>query len=92
MNKIKVAVVGTGNICRGAHMPVYMKRDDVEVILARTLTSPRHRSLQRISVFLRRMLLLRSFLLTASPITLTCAHGPLLMHPSLSLLQTQAAT
>ena len=32
MEKIKVAVVGTGNICRGAHMPVYMKRDDVEVI------------------------------------------------------------
>ena len=32
MEKIKVAVVGTGNICRSAHMPVYMKRDDVEVI------------------------------------------------------------
>ena len=32
MEKIKIAVVGTGNICRSAHMPVYMKRDDVEVI------------------------------------------------------------
>ena len=32
MEKIKVAVVGTGNICRSAHMPAYMKRDDVEVI------------------------------------------------------------
>ena len=32
MKKIKVAVVGTGNICRSAHMPAYMKRDDVEVI------------------------------------------------------------
>ena len=32
MEKIKVAVVGTGSICRSAHMPVYMKRDDVEVI------------------------------------------------------------
>lgn len=32
MEKIKVAVVGTGNICKSAHMPVYMKRDDVEVI------------------------------------------------------------
>jgi predicted dehydrogenase len=32
MEKIKVAVVGTGNICRSAHMPVYMNRDDVEVI------------------------------------------------------------
>lgn len=32
MKKIKVAVVGTGNICRSAHMPVYMKREDVEVI------------------------------------------------------------
>ena len=32
MEKIKVAVVGTGSICRGAHMPVYAKRDDVEVI------------------------------------------------------------
>ena len=33
MEKIKVAVVGTGNICRGAHMPAYeMLKDDVEVI------------------------------------------------------------
>ena len=32
MDKIKVAVVGTGNICSSAHMPAYMKRDDVEVI------------------------------------------------------------
>ena len=32
MEKIKVAVVGTGSICSSAHMPVYMKRDDVEVI------------------------------------------------------------
>ena len=32
MEKIKVAVVGTGNICTSAHMPVYMKRDAVEVI------------------------------------------------------------
>ena len=32
MEKIKVAVVGTGSICRSAHMPVYMKREDVEVI------------------------------------------------------------
>ena len=29
---MKVAVVGTGGICNGAHMPVYMSRDDVEVI------------------------------------------------------------
>ena len=32
MEKIKIAVVGTGSICGSAHMPVYMKRDDVEVI------------------------------------------------------------
>ena len=32
MEKIKVAVVGTGNICRSAHMPAYKKRDDVEII------------------------------------------------------------
>ena len=32
MEKIKVAVVGTGNICRIAHMPVYKNREDVEVI------------------------------------------------------------
>ncbi len=32
MKKIKVAVVGTGNISRCAHMPAYLKRDDVEVI------------------------------------------------------------
>ena len=35
MEKIKVAVVGTGSICSSAHMPVYMKRDDVEVRLFR---------------------------------------------------------
>lgn len=34
MRKIKIAVVGTGNICRSAHMPVYMKRDDVEVLIS----------------------------------------------------------
>ncbi|MBQ8310710.1 MAG: Gfo/Idh/MocA family oxidoreductase [Clostridia bacterium] len=32
MEKIKIAVVGTGSICQSAHMPVYMKRDDVEII------------------------------------------------------------
>ena len=32
MEKLTVAVVGTGNICAGAHMPVYLRRDDVEVI------------------------------------------------------------
>lgn len=32
MEKIKVALVGTGSICRSSHIPVYMKRDDVEVI------------------------------------------------------------
>ena len=32
MEKIKIAVVGTGNICKSAHMPVYMQREDVEVI------------------------------------------------------------
>ena len=32
MEKIKIAVVGTGNICNSAHMPVYKERDDVEVI------------------------------------------------------------
>ena len=41
MNKIKVAVVGTGNICRGAHMPVYMKRDDVEVIACADIDFPK---------------------------------------------------
>ena len=32
MKKIKIAVVGTGNICRNAHMPAYQRRDDIEVI------------------------------------------------------------
>ncbi|MBQ7377951.1 MAG: Gfo/Idh/MocA family oxidoreductase [Clostridia bacterium] len=32
MEKIKIAIVGTGNIAKSAHMPVYKKRDDVEVI------------------------------------------------------------
>ena len=32
MQKLKVAIVGTGGICRLGHMPAYLKRDDVEVI------------------------------------------------------------
>jgi predicted dehydrogenase len=31
MKKLKVAVIGAGNIARSAHLPVYAKRDDVEV-------------------------------------------------------------
>ncbi|MBQ3669243.1 MAG: Gfo/Idh/MocA family oxidoreductase [Clostridia bacterium] len=31
MNKIKVAIIGAGNIARSCHMPAYNKRDDVEV-------------------------------------------------------------
>lgn len=41
MEKIKVAVVGTGNICKTAHMPVYMKRDDVEVIACADIDFPK---------------------------------------------------
>ena len=41
MEKIKVAVVGTGNICRGAQMPVYMGRDDVEVIACADIDLPK---------------------------------------------------
>ena len=41
MEKIKIAVVGTGNICSGAHMPVYMKRDDVEVIACADIDLPK---------------------------------------------------
>lgn len=32
MQKMKVAIVGTGNICVSSHLPTYMKRDDVEII------------------------------------------------------------
>ena len=32
MDKIKVAVIGAGNIARSCHMPAYQKRDDVEVV------------------------------------------------------------
>ena len=32
MEKMKVAIVGTGSIAKNAHMPVYQKREDVEVI------------------------------------------------------------
>ena len=31
MEKIKVAIVGAGNIARNAHLPVYQKRTDIEV-------------------------------------------------------------
>ena len=41
MEKIKIAVVGTGKICRGAHMPVYMRRDDVEVIACADIDLPK---------------------------------------------------
>ena len=41
MEKMKIAVVGTGNICRSAHMPVYMKRDDVEVIACADIDFPK---------------------------------------------------
>lgn len=41
MEKMKIAVVGTGNICRGAHMPVYMERDDVEVIACADIDFPK---------------------------------------------------
>ena len=32
MEKIKVAIVGAGNIARSAHLPAYMKRDDIELV------------------------------------------------------------
>jgi len=32
MSKVKVAIVGAGNIAQNAHLPVYVKRDDVEVV------------------------------------------------------------
>lgn len=32
MDKIRVGIVGAGNIARSAHMPVYQERDDVEVV------------------------------------------------------------
>lgn len=32
MQKMKVAIVGTGSICQSSHLPTYMKRDDVEII------------------------------------------------------------
>lgn len=41
MKKIKIAVVGTGSICEGAHMPAYMKRDDVEVIACADIDFPK---------------------------------------------------
>ena len=41
MEKIKIAVVGTGSICRSAHMTAYMKRDDVEVIACADIDFPK---------------------------------------------------
>jgi len=32
MDKIRVAIVGAGNICRSAHLPAYKKLNDVEVV------------------------------------------------------------
>ena len=41
MEKIKIAVVGTGNICRNAHMPAYQRRDDIEVIACADIDFPK---------------------------------------------------
>lgn len=32
MSKVRVAIIGAGNIAQNAHLPVYMKHDDVEVV------------------------------------------------------------
>ncbi|MDO4741427.1 MAG: Gfo/Idh/MocA family oxidoreductase [Eubacteriales bacterium] len=32
MSKVKVAIIGAGNIAQNAHLPVYMQRDDVEIV------------------------------------------------------------
>ena len=32
MEKIKIAIIGAGNIARNAHLPVYAERDDVEIV------------------------------------------------------------
>ena len=32
MEKIRVAIVGAGNIAQSAHLPAYQKRDDLEVV------------------------------------------------------------
>lgn len=32
MEKLKIAVIGAGNIARNAHLPVYAERDDVEIV------------------------------------------------------------
>ena len=32
MEKIKVAIVGAGNIAQSAHLPAYQKRDDIELV------------------------------------------------------------
>lgn len=32
MGKLKIAVIGAGNIARNAHLPVYAERDDVEIV------------------------------------------------------------
>ena len=45
MEKIKVAVVGTGSICRSSHMPAYAKRDDVEVIACADIDLPKAQKL-----------------------------------------------
>ncbi len=32
LEKLKIAVIGAGNIARNAHLPVYAERDDVEIV------------------------------------------------------------
>lgn len=41
MNKYRVGIVGAGNIAQNAHLPAYMKREDVEITAIADLNLPR---------------------------------------------------
>ncbi len=41
MEKLRIAILGAGNIAQNAHLPVYMERDDVELVAIADLNLPR---------------------------------------------------
>ncbi len=45
-SKIRIGMVGAGNIAQNAHLPVYMKRDDVELVAVCDINEERARSVK----------------------------------------------
>ena len=49
--KLKVGIIGLGGICRGAHMPGYLKMDNVEIVAVCDIDPKKLESLRIIRSF-----------------------------------------